>query len=505
MTIHGTPESTSDAAGKVHARDTRTSQAVRPRTNTALFGSDLFSGGEDLADRLQADVDRIPELRQQWGPDMGARLLDPQCPIGTYDTPARGIALAENSAAAHARRITLPDTVRLATDAPERLALTSVHEPILTVFKRFFAVPSTDYWRGVAEQLYGFGWSLVDQTKVCQECVHGAGVACTFGAPFDYYHFADRLSIIAKDSRQAMVDYINHALRHGPRTRECAVMDSWLACLQALYLDVLHPKATHINMGDDEQRSIRYRILNSAARPLSLLTALERPNSAINEHLVEAVGFACMVMHDACDRRHDNLANESYNFFTLLAGYNQAECVRPVRRFCVDLWAWSIDQGMKWPLLLSGRMLIWNVYVTRYQSSMLLDYLGAPETSASAGLAPYADVILNRMSPAPRADFPENYSIRDTCRNKAAYDRLLNQCLEHFAQCVGCRGYDQASWQERTAHLEAGYWRKAADDCTCVDRMAVYTILALSDRVWWAADPAARYTGPTAEWDPYLV
>ncbi|MFI6956487.1 hypothetical protein ACIBJI_23800 [Nocardia sp. NPDC050408] len=472
------------------------------KISTALFGPELYAGSSDLPDRLQADVDRIPELRQEWGPDLAHRLYDPECPVGTYDTPIRGLVLAENSAEAHADRIVVADPVGLATDAPARLGVGSTHEPVFTVFNQFFEVPPTDFWRGVAEQLYGFGWCLVDQTRLCPQCVHGAGVSCVFGAPFDYHHFVRELSGIAEDSRRAMVTYIDHARQHGPRSPECAVMDCWLACLQALYLDVLHPKAVNITVGNNELRSLRYRILNSAGRPLALLTALERPGGVISDQLIEATGFAAMVMHDACDRRHDNAANESYNFFTLLAAHNQAECVMPVHRFCIDLWAWAIDHQTLWPILLSGRMLVWNVYMTRYQTATLLDYLLPPGADTTG---PYADPILNRMNPAPRAASPDNYSIRHTCQDKAAYDRLLDSCLAHFVDCTGCRGYEKASWQERTTHLDAGYRSKAAGNCTCVDRMAVYTILALLDPVWWAADPTARYTGPTAEWNPYLV
>lgn len=469
---------------------------------TALFGPRLYAKGDDLADQLQLDVSRIPQLRRQRSPEMADQLLHPQNPVGRYDTAVRGLALVENSTVARAHRIGVADRLRLATDAPARLRIGSTHEPVLTVFSRHFTVPPTDFWRGVADQLYGFGWCLVDQTRLCPECVHGAGVPCVFGAAFDYFHFMERLSDIAEESRRAMAAYIDHGQRHGPQSRECAAMDSWMACLQALYLDVLHPKATTISVGRDEQRSIRYRILNSAARPLALLTAQERPSSVIDDQVIEAAGFACMVMHDACDRRHDNTAKESYNFFTLLAAHNKAECLVPVQRFCVDLWAWAIDRGTSWPILLAGRMLVRNIYMARYQTPILLDHLIPP---AGTSADPYADPVLNRMNPAPRAALPGDLSIRNTCKDKSAYDRLLDASLAHFADCPGCRGYEHASWRERVVHLDAGYRRKAEDDCTCVDRMAAYTILALLDRVWWAADPSARYTGPTAEWDPYLV
>jgi hypothetical protein len=210
-----------------------------------------------------------------------------------------------------------------------------------------------------------------------------------------------------------------------------------------------------------------------------------------------------MVMHDACDRRHDNAASEGHNFFTLLSVHNQAESLMLVKRFCVDLWAWAIDHDLLWPILFAGRVLIWNVYVTRYQTAVLLDHLAPP--SGTMPSDPYADAVLNHMSPAPRAVRPDDYSIRATCRDKTAHDRLLDECLEHFAECAGCCGYERADWQERTAHLDRGYGRKAAGDALCVNRMAVFTILTQLERVWWAADPTARYEGPTSEWDPYLV
>ncbi|GAB2713183.1 hypothetical protein GCM10027089_41440 [Nocardia thraciensis] len=364
-------------------------------------------------------------------------------------------------------------------------------------------MPATDFWRGAAEQLYGFAWCIADQTRICPQCVHGGAVSCVFGASFDYHHFAEQLSDVAEDSCRALAAYIDHAQQdHGPGSRECAVMDSWLTCLQALYLDVLHPKAAGITAGNNERRSIRYRIVNSAGRALALLSALEWPDDGISDQLVEATGFAGMVMHDACDRRHDNAANESHNFFTLLAAHNLEDSGALVRRFCVDLWAWAIDHDLLWPILLAGRVLIWNVYVTRYQTATLLDNLAPPN---GATTDPYADPVLNRMNPAPRAEHPGDFSIRRTCRDRSNYDRIVDTCLAHFAGCAGCLGYEQASWQQRTVHLDAGYLRKAAGDCTCVNRMAVYTVLALLERVWWAADPTARYTGPTGVWDPYLV
>jgi hypothetical protein len=465
---------------------------------TTLFGPKLYAGGSDLADGLKADIDRIPELRRHWYPDLADRLFDPDCPVGCYDTPVRGLVSSENSVDAQTQHCELSDTIQLATDAPKRLGISSTREPVFTVFNRSFSVPATDFWRGAAEQLYGFAWCIADQTRSCPQCVHGSAVSCVFGAPFDYFHFIGELSDVVEDSCRAMAAYIDHVHRnHGPQSRESVVMDSWLACLQGLYLDVLHPKASRIAAGNDERRGIRYRIVNSAGRALALLTALERPTGAITNQLVEATGFAGMVMHDACDRRHDNAANESHNFLTLLAIHNQTESLASVRRFCVDLWAWAVDHDLLWPILMAGRTLIWNVYVTRYQTPVLLDHLTPPTDTTSYD--PYADPILNRMNPAPRTAFPDNYSIRHTCQDKAAYDRLIDTCLAHFADCAGCHGYEQTNWRERVAHINAGYQRKAADDCTCVNRMAVYTILTLLDRVWWAADPSARYTGPTTE------
>ncbi|MEU3657698.1 hypothetical protein AB0E67_34065 [Streptomyces sp. NPDC032161] len=469
---------------------------------TALFGKGIYDGGGDLAGRLRADMDRIFELRRRWSPDLAGRLYDPGCPVGRYDKPSRGLVLAENTPPAQAWHTAA--ALELAVDAPARLALGSPHEPVLTVFKEFFPVPSTDFWRGVAEQLYGFAWCVVDQTRLCPQCVHGSAAACVYGAWFDYHHFTAELFDIAEDSCREMAAYIDHVHRdHAPGSRERAVMDAWMACLQALYLDVLHPKASQIAVGEDKRRSIRYRTVNSAGRALALLTSLERPDGLFSDQLVEAAGFAGMAMHDAFDRRHDNAAHESHNFFTLLSVHNQAEGLIPVRRFCVDLWAWAIDHDMLWPILFAGRILIWNVYVTRYQTALLLDHLAPP--SGIAACAPYADAVLNRMNPGPRAARPDDYSVRGTCRDKAAYDRLVDECLEHFAECAGCGGYEAAGWQERTARLDRGYGRKAAGDSACVDRMAVFTILTQLERVWWAADPTARYKRPTGQWDPYLV
>lgn len=111
------------------------------------------------------------------------------------------------------------------------------------------------------------------------------------------------------------MEYINHVHNdHTPHGEERKIMDAWLMCVQAIYIDILHSKAQHLQFPDDELQSIRHRLINSGGRIFALHARLEQdPPPLGNESIVDAVGFTAAVMHDICDCRHDNHANEFYN------------------------------------------------------------------------------------------------------------------------------------------------------------------------------------------------
>lgn len=198
--------------------------------------------------------------------------------------------------------------------------------------------------------------------------------------------------------------------------------------------------------------------------------------------------------------------------FSIVAAHQGVDSAGPLGRFCVDVLAWAIDHGSMWPLLLAGRQLIWQVYQGRYQSSLLLDNLARDADCAPGDL--YCDPVLNSLNPlltdgaeqtaTATATASEVFSVRARCRDRAGYDRMVADCLEHFAACETCRGFDAATWQARPAHITPAYLAKHGGDCRCLNTMAVYTSLVLFEQALWAADAAGTYTGPTADWDPLL-
>ncbi|MYV97072.1 hypothetical protein [Streptomyces sp. SID3343] len=473
-----------------------------PSVVTALFGPDLFRTDEQTAARLASDMRRIPELRNAWTPGMGAHVFGPDTSVGTYDSHMKGVPFAESLAETRALE-DFPD-LPLVVDAPRRRGFVARGTALLRAMTEAIPVPATPFWHGVAEQTYGYAWCLVDNNLLCRECVRGSCSVSLFDSFADYYHFCEQLPETLDITAQRVVEYINHVHRdHEPDGQERKIMDAWLASTQAIYLDILHPKADRLRTLDDEQRTIRYRGINAAIRALALQARHEQGPLIGDDDAVDAVALAAVVTHDACDRRHDNLANEFYNVFTIVSAHHGVESVDVVRRFCVDVWAWAIDHGADWAIHIAGRLLVWQVYMARYQADVLLDHLTAPDPRGRASVDPYADPVLNNLNPLRPSSTPDDYDLRSRCQDKTRYDRMLRACLTHFRGCPGCRGYDTATWQQRAPLIEAAY-RAKYTDCRCLNMLSIYTILALLDRLWWAADPAARYTGPTGNWSPML-
>ncbi|RYO80290.1 hypothetical protein DL766_006638 [Monosporascus sp. MC13-8B] len=469
---------------------------------TLLFAPDLYQPDYRSAGRLASDMRRIPDMRKTWSPATGPNLLD-KTAIGTYDVHMANVPLSECFAWTHELK-EFP-SITLATDAPRRHGLVARGTVLLRSMAQVFSVPDTPFWHAVAELVFGFIWCIRDAEVACRDCVHGACSASMVAAFADYHHFLEFLPQVLDAATQRLVEYINHVrCDHAVDGPEYKIMDSCLMGLQTVYLDVLHPKANRMQFPGGEMRSIRYRLVNSGSRTLTMQVRLEQdPLSRDDDGLVDAVACAAIGMHDASDRRHDNQASEFYNLLTIVDAYRGVEAVDMVRRFCVDVWAWAIDHAADWAILVAGRILAWQVYMARYQTAVLFDHLVPPEAGSRAVVDPYGDSALNELNPLPRSTDPRNYDLRFRCQDKARYDRLLHECLTHFHSCPGCRGYDTASWQQRVPLIGAAYSRKYTK-CDCLDTISTYMVLASTDNLWLAADPAAHYTGPTGEWSSML-
>ncbi|WP_327350339.1 hypothetical protein [Streptomyces sp. NBC_01304] len=414
----------------------------------------------------------------------------------------REIPLQENLAKTQPLK-DFPD-LPLAVDAPRRHGFVARGTSLLQAMTEVIPVPDTPFWHAVAEQTYGYAWCLIDNNQLCRDCVHGSCSVSLFDSFADYYHFAEQMPETLDITAQRVVEYINHVHRdHTADGQERKIMDAWLASTQAIYADVLHPKAEQLRLPDDELRTIRYRVINAAIRALTLQARHEQGPLIGDDNTVDAVALAAVVTHDACDRRHDNVANEYYNVLTFTAAHTGVESVDQVRRFCTDVWAWAIDHGADWALHIAGRLLIWQVYMARYQADVLLDHLTAPHPRDRAEVNPYGDSVLNSLNPLPPSPTPDDFDLRSRCQDKARYDQKLHACLTHFQHCPGCRGYDTATWQQRVPLIEAAYHAKYTDSC-CLNTISTYSILTPLDHLWWAADPTARYTGPAGEWSPLL-
>ncbi|RAL04850.1 uncharacterized protein BO80DRAFT_461885 [Aspergillus ibericus CBS 121593] len=390
-----------------------------------------------------------------------------------------------------------PDPSLLAMAAPSRLGLVPRGKFLLRAMREVFPLANTPFWHAVAEQVYGFTWCLSDANVLCRQCVQGT---CTVGvlACFpDYLHFLGDLPEILDVCTQRVIEYIEHVHQDHGIGPERKILDAWLMCVQAVYLDVLHPKAEYMRFPDNEHQSIQYRLISSAGRPLALHAQLEQPNPLIgNDEEVNAVAFASTVMHDLCDLRHDNSANEYYNLLTIVSAHTGVLSVAMVRRFCVDVWAWAVDNGALWAIHLAGRELAWQLYMARYQTGLLLDKLLPPRSDQErTEVDPYGDAVLNGLNPllngakpVGRSLEPKNYDLRARCENQKRYDEVLQNCVRHFQGCPNCWGYDAVSWQERVPAIGA----------------AAYMILTSPDRLWWLADPMAEYTGPQEKWSALL-
>jgi hypothetical protein len=466
----------------------------------AFFGPDVYSPNEETASQLSSDIKLLPELMKSWSPTIATGLFHAHSPVGAYDKHMKSIVYEESLA--WSRKLKQFPKVSLAVGAPARKALVPRGTYLLKAMTELFPVPDTPFWHAVAEQVYGYAWCLVDMHKLCRRCVHGVCCAALMSCFPDYYHFRGNVIEVLDICAQHLVEYIDHVHHdHLTGAPEYKVMDAWLMCIQSAYLDILHPKASSLQFPDDELRSIRYRLINSAGRALALEARLEQDIIIGDDHIVDAVAFASTVMHDICDFRHDNTANEFYNLLTIVSGHTGMQCMDIIRRFCIDVWAWAIDNGAYWAIHHAGRELAWQIYMARYQTPVLLDNLHAPASAKTND--PYGDQVLNGLNPLPPSAEPHNYSISSRCQNAARYHQLLENCLKHFKDCSGCRDYDTASWQDRVPLIGAAYEKKYTD-CSGLNTISSYLILASPDEVWWLADPTAQYTGPTSEWSPLL-
>ncbi|KAF7589816.1 hypothetical protein BBP40_003625 [Aspergillus hancockii] len=466
----------------------------------SLFGSEIYHSDKESVNRLCSDVKLVPKLKEKWSATLASSLFDSKCPVGSHDAHMKSLVYEES--VAWSRKLKDFPEISLAVDAPARLALVPRGKAILTAFNESFPVPDTAFWNAVAEQIYGFTWCLLDNNKLCPSCLRGV---CSFGvlACFpDYHHFLGELHDVLEACAQRVTGYIEHVHSdHEPGAPEYMVMDAWAMCVQAVYLDVLHPKAERIQFPDNELRSIRYRLISAAGRALALHCRLEKRPFIGNDHFVDAASFASTMMHDICDCRHDNRAKEFYNLTTIVTGHTGKHSMTMVRRFCVDVWASALDNGAIWAIHIAGRTLAWQIYMTRYQTPVLLDNMHAP-TSPSVD-DPYGDQVLNSLNPYSPTAEPQDYRLRSRCQDKTRFDKLLGSCLAHFEDCSRCRGYDRASWQDRVPLIGSAYEKKYTD-CHCLNMIATYMILDSPEELWWLGNPTAQYTGPTEDWSPLL-
>jgi hypothetical protein len=468
----------------------------------ALFESDLYIQNAGTSTKLSADMRALEKLRQAWSLDMAPRLFNTRSSVGTYDSHMKSIIFEESVSWTRQLR-NFPD-IFLAKDSPCRRGLVPRGKLLLAAMAEVFPVPDKPFWHAVAENVYGYPWCLLDNTSLCRECSKGACTAGVLASFPDYFHFLEELPLILDSCTQNVEEFITHVHQcHAADGPERKAMDAWMMCVQSVYLDVLHPKSNKLRFPDDELRSIRYRLINSAGRALALDARMEDHPIAGEDSTVDAVAFASTVMHDICDYRHDNTANEFYNLITIVSGHTKVPSVGMIRRFCVDVWAWALDRGELWAIRLAGRELAWQIYMARYQTSLLLDCLSPPSSPEATAFDPYGDQVLNGLNPLPQFEEPRNYDLRSRCQNKENYDRLLQECLTHFNSCDGCHRYDTASWEERVPLIGAAYQRKY-EDCGCLNTISSYMILKSPDRLWWLAEPTAEYSGPKSDWSSLL-
>ncbi|PWY65123.1 hypothetical protein BO83DRAFT_453440 [Aspergillus eucalypticola CBS 122712] len=471
---------------------------------TGLFGPSLYcvERGEEIQKGIISDILAIPGLRESWVPNVGPQLFHPENPVGSYDTHIKPCPIGESISWTRTLK-EFPNT-RRPLKAPPRSGLIPRGRAHLRPMSETFDVPDTPYWHAVAEITYGYVWSIVDDNVLCKDCVRGTAT-CSLLATFpDYHHFCQDMSSVLEITAKRTVEYIAHVYRCHPHGGEYhKVMDTWLATVQAVYLDVLHPKAESLRFPEDELQSIRYRLINAGARGLVLQARLENGLLKEDELTLDAISFATVAMHDACDYRHDNQANEFYNVVTIVGAHCGVPATNMVRRLCVDVWAWALDEGADWVLYVAGRCLAWQLYMARYKTTILFEHLVPPDPNNQRMEDPYGDPVLNSMNPLPPSAHPYDFDLRNRCHKKDRYDELLRNCLAHFEDCSGCYQYDKASWEARLSLIGNAYVRKYFD-CSCLNTIGTYMILACTEPVWWAIDYATDYTGPMEEWSPML-
>ncbi|MEV4436993.1 hypothetical protein [Streptomyces sp. NPDC049585] len=434
-----------------------------------------------------------------------------ECAVGRYDGRWKDVLIGENTRDED-ETIPIPPETPLPLTCPQRLGFVARNDTLYDIASTAISVARTPAMLAFTEVCYGYLWCMFDSGVTCEKCVDGLSAQSMYATFAEYYHFMSDVNESLGELSRATAQYIQHCLTDHPDSALCQVMDSFVLATQAVYLDVLHPKATELRVDGDEAQALRYRMLNSGARTITLFNLLEGTHNGVvtSEH-VEAVTMMMFSVHDALDRRCDVRGNEANNFFTIVAAHNGTESAELLGRFCTDVLAWAVDKQSMWPLLTAGRLLLWQIHCYRYRSVEILDHLKVTDHPVCD---PYQDQVLNAFNPLLQEGGAESvldvmpadrFSVRARCSNRAWYDRQVGACLDHFATCRTCNGYDRASWAERATRAQRAYLRKQAGDCGCVDAMAVYSSLVLLGHVWWAAHSTAEYTGPTGDRDPFLV
>jgi hypothetical protein len=430
--------------------------------------------------------------------------------VGTYDIWWRSVLVDENTRRQDQTFVIPPDTP-LPRTCPERLGFVARSDTLYGIAATSVALSRTPAMEAFTEVCYGYLWCMFDSGITCEKCIVGLSAQSMYATFAEYYHFRTDVNESLGELSRAMASYIQHCLTDHPDSALCQVMDSFTLATQAVYLDVLQPKATELRFGNQEMQALRYRMLNSGARTITLLNLLEGHHGGVvtDDHL-NAVTVMMFSVHDALDRRCDIRANESSNLFNIVAAHNCAESTDILGSFCADVLAWAVNKESMWPILAAGRFLLWQIMCRRYRSVEVLENLQVLDRQLRD---PYRDQVLNSMNPlledqvGNKADFKQyvTFSVRERCSNRTWYDQKIAACLAHFAACGTCDGYDQATWRVRAARAAGAYLRKQEGDCGCVDTLATYNSLVLLEDVWWAASSAAEYTGPTDEWNPFLV
>ncbi|GIJ99387.1 hypothetical protein Aspvir_001519 [Aspergillus viridinutans] len=472
-----------------------------------LFGPDLYVPNDECGRQLASDIRLLPKIMKNWNPAMWPALFDAS-PVGSYNKEMKSSLLSESLA--WVRELKEPPPQLRVLDAPPRLGFVARSKVFVPAMAEIMEVPRTQFGYAMADLGFGYTWGSLDTRRLCQACLRGSCAASMFTICSDYYEFLPRSPEVdpaMETMAELVAGYIRHVHQeHAEDQLERKIMDAWLMCILTAYLDILRPHdGSKLLCPDNELCSIKFRLVSSSffASTLQQLNAAQGPSTE-DLDIVTAVASVSCAIHDVCDRRHDNIGNVYYNLLTIVSVHTGLESVDILRRFCVDVWAWAINHDAEWILHATGRVFISQIYTARYQNDVLLDHLTAPDPCSRPVVDPYGDPVLNSLNPMPPTATPHNYSIRDRCQDTDRYDEIISSSIAHFEACTSCRSYNSASWQERvqiiTAALHTKYTRM-----DCVNSIASYTILSQPEEFWWAADPAARYTGPTVEWSTKLI